>query len=409
MPLATFRARQNTICIHARNGVQLQYMYKRLLNPLLSKSFFVFGGRSTGKSTLLHGLFADKKTLWIDLLDDRTFREYSDRPELLNERIDGGKEVEWVVIDEVQKIPALLDTIHQIIFKKKQKFALTGSSARKLKRGGANLLAGRALVYHLYPLTFVEMGDDFDLFETLQYGSLPEILNATSKDERQETLRAYANTYLREEILIEQLVRNVAPFRRFLEVAAHCNGQIINYAKIGRDCGVDGTAIERYFQILEDTHVGFMLQPFHQSIRKRQAQKPKFYFFDLGVRRFLEGLITFPVVEGNFQFGKIFEHFIILEIMRLAEYYKKDFRLSFLMTKENAEIDLIVERPGQKTLAIEIKSSKLVDDVEISKLQRLGGDLKNSDSVIISRETTPRRVGSVSIKPWREGILSIFE
>ena len=384
-------------------------MYKRLLNPLLSKSFFIFGSRSTGKSTLLHELFADKKTLWIDLLDDATFREYSNRPELLHERIAGAAQVEWVVIDEVQKIPALLDTIHQIIFKKKQKFALTGSSARKLKRGGANLLAGRALVYHLYPLTFVEMADDFDLFETLQYGSLPEIVNASSREEAQETLRAYVNTYLREEILIEQLVRNVTPFRKFLEVAAQCNGQIINYAKIGRDCGVDGTAIERYFQILEDTHVGFTLQPFHLSVRKRQAQKPKFYFFDLGVRRFLEGLISFPAVEGNFQFGKMFEHFIILEIMRLAEYYKKDFRLSFLMTKENAEIDLIVERPGQTTLAIEIKSATLVDEVEIGKMQRLGNDLENSELVILSRETLPRQVQDVSILPWREGILRIFE
>lgn len=384
-------------------------MYKRLLNPLLSKSFFIFGSRSTGKSTLLHELFADKKTLWIDLIDDATFREYSNRPELLHERIAGAAQVEWVVIAEVQKIPALLDTIHQIIFKKKQKFALTGSSARKLKRGGANLLAGRALVYHLYPLTFVEMADDFDLFETLQYGSLPEIVNASSREEAQETLRAYVNTYLREEILIEQLVRNVTPFRQFLEVAAQCNGQIINYAKIGRDCGVDGTAIERYFQILEDTHVGFTLQPFHLSIRKRQAQKPKFYFFDLGVRRCLEGLISFPAVEGNFQFGKMFEHFIILEIMRLAEYYKKDFRLSFLMTKENAEIDLIVERPGQTTLAIEIKSATLVDEVEIGKMQRLGNDLENSELVILSRETLPRQVQDVSILPWREGILRIFE
>jgi len=384
-------------------------MHKRLLNPLLSKSFFIFGSRSTGKSTLLHELFADKKTLWIDLLDDATFREYSHRPELLHERIAGAAQVEWVVIAEVQKIPALLDTIHQIIFKKKQKFALTGSSARKLKRGGANLLAGRALVYHLYPLTFVEMADDFDLFETLQYGSLPEIVNASSREEAQETLRAYVNTYLREEILIEQLVRNVTPFRKFLEVAAQCNGQIINYAKIGRDCGVDGTAIERYFQILEDTHVGFTLQPFHLSIRKRQAQKPKFYFFDLGVRRFLEGLISFPAVEGNFQFGKMFEHFIILEIMRLAEYYKKDFRLSFLMTKENAEIDLIVERPGQTTLAIEIKSATLVDEVEIGKMQRLGNDLENSELVILSRETLRRQVQDVSIQPWREGILRIFE
>ena len=199
------------------------------------------------------------------------------------------------------------------------------------------------------------------------------------------------------------------PLAKFLEVAAQCNGQIINYAKIGRDCGVDGTAIERYFQILEDTHVGFTLQPFHLSIRKRQAQKPKFYFFDLGVRRFLEGLISFPAVEGNFQFGKIFEHFIILEIMRLAEYYKKDFRLSFLMNKENAEIDLIVERPGQTTLAIEIKSAKFVDEVEIRKMQRLGSDLENSELVILSRETLPRQVQDVSIQPWREGILRIFE
>lgn len=385
-------------------------MYKRLCNPLLTKSFFLLGSRATGKSTLLEALFSQKCTLWLDFLDDDVFREYSQRPELLVERLAAQKTPpDWVIIDEVQKVPAILDTVHKIIFKEKQKFALTGSSARKIKRGGANLLAGRALIYHLYPLTFIEIGQDFDLLNVLQFGSLPEIVTAHSKAEAEQTVRAYVNTYLREEILIEQLVRNIRPFRQFLEVAAQCNGQILNFARMGRDCGVDGTAIERYFQILEDTHVGLMLQPFHTSIRKRQSERPKFYFFDLGVRRVLEGLIGQPVLAGNFQFGKLFEHFIILEIVRLNDYLQRDFRFSYLMTKDNAEIDLIIERPGQTAVAVEIKSSTNVETVEINKLNRLARDLTNSESIVISRETAARRVEGVMIWPWQQGVRWLFD
>ncbi len=385
-------------------------MYNRLCKPLLSKSFFLYGSRGTGKSSLLKSLFADRDCLWFDLLDDDIYRELLDRPQRLAEQIAAAAHTpEWVVIDEVQKVPAILDVVHQVIAKKKIKFALTGSSARKLKRGSANLLAGRALVESLFPLTFVELGGDFSLERMLRLGSLPEVVNAASETEAIRTIQAYASTYLREEILQEQLIRNIAPFRRFLDIAAQSNGQILNYAKIGRDCGVDSTAIERYFQILEDTLVGFFLPPFHRSVRKRQSQRAKFYFFDTGVKNGLDGSIHQPIKAGTYQYGRLFEHLVILEIHRLNEYLHRDFKLSHLRTKDDAEIDLIIERPGQKTLLIEIKSTDRVDKVDINKLIKIGSDIKNSEMIFLCSERQPRLVDSVQIMPWQTGILQIYD
>ena len=197
------------------------------------------------------------------------------------------RNTEWVIIDEVQKIPELLDVVHRLIEDKKIKFGLTGSSARKLKHGGANLLAGRAFVYNLFPFTSFELGDSFSLEDALMWGTLPQIYALQDANDRIQYLKSYANTYIQEEVWEAHLIKDLVPYRRFLQVAAQTNGTGINYSNISEDARVDPKTVQRYFQILEETLLGFFLEPFHRSLRKRQRANPKFYFFDIGVQRAL--------------------------------------------------------------------------------------------------------------------------
>jgi len=382
-------------------------MYHRLCKPLVSNSFFLFGSRGTGKSTLLETLFAGKPTLWIDLLDAEEARRYLLHPELLEERAPRDGKT-WVVIDEVQRVPALLNHVHRLIEKRKIKFALTGSSARKLKRGAANLLAGRAFLNYLHPLTSAELGRDFSLGDALHWGTLPRLVSLADTLEKQEYLRAYSNTYLKEEIREEQVVRQIEPFLRFLEVAAQCNGEPLNFSKIARDCGTDPKAVERYYQVLEDTLVGFFLPPFHRSVRKRQLQRSKFYFFDLGVKRSLEGSLQVPLLPRTSEYGKAFEHFVILECLRLNDYHRKDYRFSYLRTKDDLEVDLIVERPGKKLLLMEIKSTERVDGTQVSKLHGLQSALSPCELWVVAQEKSPRRIEKAEILPWQEALQRLY-
>lgn len=380
-------------------------MFGRMLNPLKSHSFFLFGARGTGKSTLIHHLFQDRQTHFIDLLDSRVFDEYLLYPGLLLERFGNQSKLpEWIIIDEVQKIPRLLDEVHKLIFQNKQKFVLTGSSARKLKREGVNLLAGRALTYNLYPLTFSEYGDKFDLQKALQWGSLPQVASEEDPLARKEILTAYISTYLQQEIIAEQIVRKIEGFRRFLRIAAQSNGKILNYESISRDVGIDPTTVKTYFEILNDTLIGVILPAFHLSIRKQQRLAPKFYFFDCGVQRTLLGLVDQKITPSTYDYGNAFEHFIILEIMRISSYRRKSFEFYYLRTKEGAEIDLIIERPGSPTVIVEIKSSTHVDDIDVGKLSRFIEDFPACEALILSNEPIARRVNGIEILPWKEGI-----
>lgn len=386
-------------------------MYQRLCNPLLSNSFFLFGSRGSGKSTLLKSLFSqDKTTLWFDLLDEELARHLLLNPmELEQQILAAQKNPKWVVIDEVQRVPELLNVVHRLIENHSIRFALTGSSARKLKRGGANLLAGRAFVNHLHPLTYHELKKDFHLDTILQWGSLPKTLSYETELERREYLKTYVSTYLKEEIKEEQVVRKLEPFLRFLEIAAQSNGQLINSSKIGRDSGVDQKAIDRYFEILIDTLLGFFLPPFNRSIRKRQFQKSKFYFFDLGVKRALENLLTVSIAPQSYAYGKAFEHFFILECLRYNDYFRKDYRFSYLRTKDDLEIDLIVERPGKSLVLIEIKSSTHVDEVELRKLLPLKADMEPCELWIASRVKSARKMKDGGlILPWQEVLMRLF-
>ena len=248
-------------------------------------SFFLFGARGTGKTTLLRELPFLKNALYIDLLDADQEEQYSLRPGLLTEQAEAMNDGEWIIIDEIQKAPKLLDHVHIILTKKDILFALTGSSGRKLKRGGANLLAGRAFSFSLFPFTAQELSDSFNIEEALKWGTLPKISSYDSDTDKSRFLRTYTQTYLKEEILIEQLIRNLTPFRLFLSIAAQMNTQIINFSNIARDTGVDHKTVQNYYQILVDTNLGFFLEAYNRSVRKVQKQSPKFYLFDMGVKR----------------------------------------------------------------------------------------------------------------------------
>jgi len=385
-------------------------MIYRIINISKNRSLFLFGARGTGKSTLVKSIIhqSEESTLWIDLLKETDEERYGRHPDLLSHDLLGTK-YDRVVIDEVQKAPKLLDIVHLEIEKNKNlQFILTGSSARKLKRGGANLLAGRAFTYSLFPFTFIELGDDFNLLDALKYGSLPGIYELDGL-EKIEFLRSYVRTYLKEEIQIEQLIRKLNPFKDFLEIAAQLNGEILNYAKFSRDVGVDDKTIVNYFQILEDTLLGFYLPAFHRSVRKRQLESPKFYFFDLGVKRALERSLTIDLKPHSFAYGSAFEQFIIIESYRLNEYFRKDYRLSYLKTKDGAEIDLVILRPGLPDALIEIKS---FERIKIDSIKHLKAFQKSWDQpcecFVFSQDVNDSIVEEVHFIHWKKGLKLLF-
>ncbi len=382
-------------------------MFDRIQQLNKNNSLFLFGARGTGKTTLLKRLYSGDDTLWIDLLKDFDEELYGRSPDELS-KILGTKKFRRVVIDEVQKAPKILDIVHLEIEKKRDpQFILTGSSARKLKRGSADLLAGRAFTYNLFPLTTSEIGEGFDLKDVLEFGSLPKLWEYSAKEDKNEFLRSYVRTYLREEIQIEQLVRNLNPFRNFLEVAAQSNGKIVNYTKIANDVGVDNKTIYNYFSILEDTLIGFFIPAFNRSIRKQQHEAPKFYLFDPGVTRALAGTLRVELVPQTYAFGDAFEHWVVLECYRDNEYKKLDFKLSYLRSKSGAEIDLVVQRPGDKDLLVEIKSADRVSDTHVSKVRRFMDDWdRPCQGQIWSLDKNAKVIDGVECKYWKDGISS---
>ena len=376
-------------------------MFNRILTISKSSSCFLFGARGTGKTTLLRTLFHSEAVVYINLLDPDEEDRFARSPDELLQRLAAAQpDVEWVIIDEIQRVPKLLDIIHEQTQSSRFRFIMTGSSGRKLKRGASNLLAGRAFVYHLFPLLMKELGDCFVLQEALEWGTLPRIFQLEVPEDKAQFLRAYAHTYLKEEIVAEQVIRKLDPFRHFLEVAAQSNGRIVNFSKIADDVGVDTTTVINYFSILEDTLIGFLLAPFHRSIRKQQRQNPKFYFFDLGVKRALDRTLDVPLKESTFSYGEAFEHFVIAEVMRLGAYLFPDWRYAYLTTKDGAEIDLIIDRPGQTEALIEIKSTTHVSERDVTVLNRFTRDLPAADAYCISRDPHEKKIGNVLCLPF---------
>lgn len=381
-------------------------MIQRILSPSQNSSFFLFGARGTGKSTFLHRQFKMKNPWFLDLLDPAIEDAYARSPKRIEQELKAlTRKPDWIVIDEVQKVPRLLDMIHLLIERDGYKFILTGSSARKLKRGGANLLAGRAFINEMFPLTTIELGKKFDLVEYLHWGGLPRIYSLKKTQDRIEYLNSYVLTYLNEEIRNEQIVRRLDPFRSFLEISGQVSGKIINHRKIAIEVGVDTKTIQSYFQILEDTLLGFYLPAFHESVRKSQKQSPKFYLFDTGVKKALEGSLEQKPVEKTSVFGELFESTVVLEIYRLNRYLKKNFKLSYFATKNNVEVDLILTK-NRKHHLIEIKSSTSIDENEVQTLNHLADSFPHLQSVFyLSRYPKQLKIGKVVCMHWQNYLI----
>jgi predicted AAA+ superfamily ATPase len=395
-------------------GNQFRYrkdssMFPRLLTLPSEYSFFLLGPRSVGKSTLLQSLFTEDTSIHINLLLPSEEMRFMRNPETLIDIVRAmPAHKTHIIIDEIQKIPKLLDVVHFLIESSCKYFVMSGSSARKLKHGGANLLAGRAFMYSLHSLSAFEYEAQFSLEKALHWGTLPKVILLPNDELKQQYLRAYAHTYLKEEIWVEQFIKNLEPFRCFLEVAAQMNGKIINYSRISRDVHVDDKTVKNYYSILEDTLIGFHLNAFHHSFRKQLTKQPKFYFFDLGVTRALANLLTISLHPQTSMYGEAFEHFIICECVKLANYFHRDYRMSYLKTKDDVEIDLIVERPGKSLLLIEIKSAKDVTRDSLARFFKISLDMHDSEAICLCNDRYEKKYDHVHVLPWQEGLTRFF-
>ena len=385
-------------------------MIPRYQNLKTKQNVFLFGARGTGKSTLIKHLFLSKNSLYIDFLNYKQEKAFSKNPDRLSRIIEANR-YKTIILDEIQKVPRLLDVVHKEIEKnKKIQFIITGSSARKLKRGQANLLAGRAISYYIYPFSCFELGDRFNIKEALQFGTLPQLQKLKSKKEKILFLESYVQNYLKEEILQEQLVRKIQPFRNFLEVIAQLNGQTINYSKFAREINSDHKTVQNYFSILEDTLVGFFLPTYSRSVRKQQQKAPKFYLFDTGITRALDNTVTLPIRPKTFSFGQNFEHFIILECFKLNHYFSKRYKFSYLKTKNRLELDLIIQRPGKKTLIVEIKSTNEIRSDHIKTIKNFSSGW-GSDHIaqVWSLDKQSQKINGVSCIYWKEALAKLFK
>lgn len=383
-------------------------MFHRLLNIPKSQSFFLFGPRGTGKSSLLKTHFSPQNSEYIDLLEDRQLSPLALDPDLLLDRVRAlPAQKKWVVVDEVQKLPKLLDSVHALIESTDKCFALSGSSSRKLKAGGANLLAGRAFERHLFPLTYEEITNHqgFQLDEILRFGSLPKIFSLESDADKDDFLFAYGNTYLKEEVWAEQLVRNLDPFRKFLVAAAQSDGKIINFSKFSRQVGVDPKTIQSYFEILQDTLIGTLIDSFDTSIRGRIRKQPKFYFFDTGVSRALANHLPMKPQPQTSYYGDLFESWLINEWIRHSTYHRKSYQFSYYGDHANRNVDLVIERPGKNLAVVEIKSTKKLLSDHFKSLQAVIPLFQDADFYLVSQDNVPLKTkDGVHCLHWSEAL-----
>lgn len=372
--------------------------FARTLNvERLKSSAFVFGPRMTGKTTLLSGLA--NRTLF-DLLDPELELEYRARPGLFWESISALPNGSRIVIDEIQKVPSLLNYVQMGIDRLDHHFILSGSSARKLKRGGANLLGGRGLDLKLHPLTHNELMNYFSIDMSLTFGTLPKIyslLLENDEDLARSHLKSYVTTYIKEEIQAEALTRNLGAFQRFLSVAAQSNAQVIEFANISRECSVPASTVKEYYQILEDTLLGFFLWPYDRNERKKS--RPKFYFFDCGVARALQNRLNDPPTQG--ERGFLFETWLVNELIRIRDYHGKEHQFSF-WRKRNREVDIIISGGYGPLLALECKSGRT--DLSSSTANALADAFPGTPLVVASlNDRYPRRTANgIDVLPWED-------
>ncbi len=368
------------------------------LSEIKTDSLFLWGPRQTGKSTLLKQLFPEVP--FYDLLKSDVYALYKLNPSRLREECMMLEEGSVVIIDEVQKIPALLDEVHWLMTNRDIRFILCGSSARKLKRTGANLLGGRAIRKVLHPFVSAEI-QDFNLDKAVNYGMLPRHYLTENPQKR---LQAYIGDYLQQEIIAEALVRQLDSFTRFMEVAALSDSEMINYTKIAADCGVSSKTVKEYFSILEETLVGMFVPAYTKVIKRKVQLAPKFYFFDVGVTNYL--LRREKLQRGTAEYGHAFEHFIIQELVAWLDYTESGKKLSYWHTQNNAyEVDAII---GDAELAIEIKSSDKIVSSHLKSLKAFQEEHPKCKLVVVCLEEKPRLFNGVEVWPATTFLLNLW-
>ena len=364
-------------------------------------SFFIFGPRGTGKTTWLNQNF--KNALLIDFLSPESFRMYSAKPERLEELVHGNPDKKIVIIDEIQKVPELLDVVHQLIEKRKDlRFILTGSSSRKLKRSGVDLLAGRILLRTFHPFMAAELGSSFNLNQSLQFGLLPLVL---ASDNPEDVLKSYASLYLREEVQMEGLVRNIGNFSRFLEAISFSHGNVLNTSEIARECHVERKTVEGYISILEDLLLSFRLPVFSKRAKRNLTTHPKFYFFDAGVFKSIRpaGPLDSPQEIG----GGALEGLIAQHLRAWNAYSGDKHKIYFWRTKSGNEVDFIVYGP-KELWAIETKNSKSIHHKEFSGLLAFKQDYPETQPLLVYRGKEKIKIKGILCVPCEEFLKNLL-
>lgn len=380
-------------------------MYSRLLN-LPRRSFLLFGPRMTGKSTWLKQTFSE--ALKIDLLHEQTFANYLANPDLLEKEVlahHKKAKKDWILIDEIQRVPALLNTVHRLIESHQIKFGLTGSSARKLKKGSANLLAGRASELRLFPLTVIEIGKGFDIDAALRWGTLPAVWTSEVEDKK-DILKSYSSVYLREEIQAEGLVRNLPSFAKSLRLASESIAKEINYSSISKETGVASKTIAGYFSVLEDTFIGFYLPPWTSTVRKELAGSPKFYFFDNGITNAIKENLTDAPTGAIY--GDLFEQFVIQQVRALLFYKGFEGSMHYWKARGGREVDLVISRGSKPILAIEIKATTKPDRADFAGLVSFTEEYPKVPAILVSNQLRPTIEGKFEGVPVLDFLNSLW-
>lgn len=366
------------------------------------QSTFLWGPRKTGKTTYLTQRFPHSLT--YDFLNTDLLMAFTKRPALLREQLlstEPRRLQHPIILDEVQKVPPVLDEVHWLIENKGLSFVLCGSSARKLKRGQANLLGGRAWRYELCPLVSAELGS-VELLRALNHGMLPtHYLQAN----HQKSLKAYVHDYLKEEVFAEGLTRNVPAFSRFFDAMGYSHGMLTNYSNIARDCGVDAKTVREYYQILVDTLLGTRIEPFKKRQHRQVISKAsKFYLFDVGIA----GALTQRHIteERGEAFGQAFEHFLLMELLAYRAYTEKDFPIHFWRTKSGLEVDFVL---GAGEVAVEVKGTSRVDPSDLKSLKAFREEYRPAKTLLVCTERVARLTDTISVLPWRQFLADLWE
>jgi len=363
-------------------------MYERIfdIREQLDEAMFLFGARQVGKSTLLQRVFTD--AVYYDLLIPGIRKSFKRNPDLFREALSSKPAGTLVIVDEIQKVPELLDLVHWLMVNKGLRFILSGSSARKLKQSGANTLGGRAEPRTLYPLVWPEV-TDFQIDKAVQNGMIPRHYLAEDATDR---IEAYVEVYIKEEIREEAFVQDIDAFERFMEVAAISDGEMLNYSNIATDCGVSAKTVKSYFQILYDTLLGYEIPAYRNVIKRRIVQTPKFYYFDVGLANFLMG--RHSLKRGSGDYGHAFEHFVMQEIIAYRGYRRRREEISYWHTYTHQEVDAVI---GDGKVAIEIKSCELVKTKHKSGLKAFKDEHSDCRLILVSLDSISRISGDVEL------------